>query len=149
MTRDLELPLPDLGLSAAEADERFARLQARLISLWKSIQAFNVQEDGGVVEERIAGRDFSKSERVSSSLATGRSRPTTCSTSWRGGLGFDQTRQTGVVFHMMSALSEHGRVGLTAVGDSHAEADRFYTTAQAALDEEATAALAPRPLPPA
>jgi hypothetical protein len=42
MTRDLELPLPDLGLSAAEADERFARLQARLISLWKSIQAFNV-----------------------------------------------------------------------------------------------------------
>jgi hypothetical protein len=58
MTRDLELPLPDLGLSAAEADERFARLQARLIPLWKSIQAFNVQEDGGVVEERIAGRDF-------------------------------------------------------------------------------------------
>jgi hypothetical protein len=50
---------------------------------------------------------------------------------------------------MMSALTEHGRVGLTAVGDSHAEADRFYTTAQAALDEEAKAALAPRPLPPA
>jgi hypothetical protein len=66
----------------------------------------------------------------------------------RRGLGFDQTRQTGVVFHMMSALSERGRVGLTAVGDSHAEADRFYAQARAALDEEA-AALAPCPLPPA
>ena len=33
-------------------------------------------------------------------------------------LHFDQARQTGVVFHMMSALSELGRIGLTAVGDS-------------------------------
>ena len=32
-------------------------------------------------------------------------------------LHFDQARQTGVVFHMMSALAELGRVGLTAVGD--------------------------------
>jgi PGM1 C-terminal domain len=44
----------------------------------------------------------------------------------RHGLGFDHTRQTGVIFHMMSALSERGRVGLTAVGDDHAEADRLY-----------------------
>ena len=49
---------------------------------------------------------------------------------------------------MMSALAEHGSVGLTAVGDSHAEADAFYQKAVAALDEEAAAALAPRPLPP-
>jgi hypothetical protein len=62
-------------------------------------------------------------------------------------LHFDQTRQTGVIFHMMSALSECGRVGLTAVGDSHAEADALYGRTVAALDEEARAALAPRPLP--
>ena len=36
----------------------------------------------------------------------------------RHGLHFDQARQTGVVFHMMSALGEHGRTGLTAVGES-------------------------------
>ncbi len=35
-------------------------------------------------------------------------------------LHFDQARQTGVVFHMMSALAELGRIGLTAVGDSRA-----------------------------
>ena len=41
----------------------------------------------------------------------------------RPGLHFDQSRQTGVVFHMMSALGEYGRIGLTAVGDSAEEAD--------------------------
>ncbi len=65
----------------------------------------------------------------------------------RRGLHFDQTRQTGVTFHMMSALAECGSVGLTAVGDSHAEAEAFYRKAVAALDEEAAAAMAPRSLP--
>ena len=36
----------------------------------------------------------------------------------RTGLHFDQSRQTGVVFHMMSALGEYGRTGLTAVEES-------------------------------
>jgi len=62
-------------------------------------------------------------------------------------LHFDQTRQTGVIFHMMSALAECGSVGLTAVGDSHEEAEAFYRQAAAALDEESAAALAPRRLP--
>jgi pheganomycin biosynthesis PGM1-like protein len=54
----------------------------------------------------------------------------------RHGLHFDQSRQTGVVFHMMSALPEHGRVGLTAVGDSPAEADELYHRTIAILDQE-------------
>jgi hypothetical protein len=54
----------------------------------------------------------------------------------RRGLHFDQSRQTGVVFHMMSALPEHGRVGLTAVADSHSEAQELYERTIATLDEE-------------
>ena len=65
----------------------------------------------------------------------------------RRGLHFDQARQTGVVFHMMSALGEHGRTGLTAVGDSPEEARALYDTAVATLDEEAAAALAESRLP--
>ena len=60
----------------------------------------------------------------------------------RHGLHFDQARQTGVVFHMMSALSELGRVGLTAVGDSPQQADATYRRAERILLEEAAAALA-------
>ena len=55
----------------------------------------------------------------------------------RHNLHFDQTRQTGVVFHMMSALGELGRTGLTAVGNSHEEARATYTRAVAVLDQEA------------
>jgi hypothetical protein len=55
----------------------------------------------------------------------------------RHGLHFDQSRQHGVVFHMMSALPEHGRVGLTAIGESHQEANRLYEATVAALDQEA------------
>src|SRR5438128_3669198 len=54
----------------------------------------------------------------------------------RHGIHFDQTRQTGVVFHMMSALGELGRTGLTAVGDSHEDAKATYNRAIAVLDQE-------------
>ena len=54
----------------------------------------------------------------------------------RHNLHFDQTRQTGVVFHMMSALGELGRTGLTAVGNSHQDAKATYDRAVAVLDEE-------------
>jgi hypothetical protein len=54
----------------------------------------------------------------------------------RHNLHFNQTRQTGVVFHMMSALGELGRTGLTAVGNSHEEARELYSRAVAVLDQE-------------
>ena len=60
----------------------------------------------------------------------------------RHGLHFDQARQAGVVFHMISCLSEHGRVGLTAVGDTPAQADATYRRAERILLEEARSALA-------
>jgi hypothetical protein len=59
----------------------------------------------------------------------------------RHGLHFDQARQAGVVFHMISCLSEHGRVGLTAVGDSPAQAEATYRRAERILLEEARSAL--------
>jgi hypothetical protein len=62
-------------------------------------------------------------------------------------LHFDQSRQSGVVFHMLSCLTEHGRVGLTAVGDSPEEAQALYERASECLIAEAQAALAETELP--
>jgi hypothetical protein len=59
----------------------------------------------------------------------------------RHGLHFDQARQSGVVFHMISCLSEHGRVGLTAVGDTPAQAEATYRRAERILLDEARSAL--------
>jgi hypothetical protein len=46
-----------------------------------------------------------------------------------------------VVFHMISCLTECGRVGLTAVGDSPAHAQQIYAEAQSVLLREAELAL--------
>jgi ATP-grasp domain/PGM1 C-terminal domain len=54
----------------------------------------------------------------------------------RHNLHFDQTRQTGLVFHMMSALGELGRTGLTAVGNSREDAKATYDRAVVVLDQE-------------
>lgn len=65
----------------------------------------------------------------------------------RHGLHFDQSRQVGIVFHMISSLTELGRIGLTAVGDSPAEADKRYREAERVLLEEARASFREAPLP--
>ncbi len=65
----------------------------------------------------------------------------------RHGLHFDQSRQTGVVFHMISSLTEHGRIGVTAVGQSPDEAMRIYEEASKVLLTEAAAAREESKLP--
>ncbi len=65
----------------------------------------------------------------------------------RHGLHYDHTRQTGVVLHMLSAIGDHGRLGLTAIGDSHAEARALYERMERAMHDEATQAAEYPPLP--
>jgi PGM1 C-terminal domain len=59
----------------------------------------------------------------------------------RHGLHFDQARQKGVVFHMINGVGEQGALGLTAVGNSRAEAEALYDQTVKVLDEEAASAL--------
>jgi hypothetical protein len=62
-------------------------------------------------------------------------------------LHFDQSRRTGVVFHMISSLTEYGRIGVTAVGKSPEEAMRIYELAKQVLLAEAAAAREESTLP--
>ena len=41
-----------------------------------------------------------------------------------------------MLFHMMGALSQYGKLGVTAIGNSHAEADRLYARALDVLEAE-------------
>ena len=61
-------------------------------------------------------------------------------------LHFDQSRQTGVVFHMLTCVTECGRLGLTAIGDSADEAWQLYEQAQTVLLAEAEEARSPQAL---
>jgi hypothetical protein len=57
----------------------------------------------------------------------------------RHGLHFDQSRQTGVVFHMLNGIGEQGAFGLTAVANSRDEAEALYKKTVDVLDREAEA----------
>jgi len=61
-------------------------------------------------------------------------------------LHFDQSRQTGVVFHMISCVTECGRLGMTAVGDTPSEAQQIYEDAELVLLREAGQALLEGPV---
>jgi hypothetical protein len=45
-------------------------------------------------------------------------------------------QETGVVFHLLGAVSQFGKVGLTAIGSSPEEAEEWYQRARAMLDRE-------------
>jgi hypothetical protein len=51
-------------------------------------------------------------------------------------LHYSHTTETGALFHMIGAISQYGKVGLTAIGGSPEEAERIYADAIAVLDRE-------------
>lgn len=51
-------------------------------------------------------------------------------------LHFDSSNRTGSVFHLMGALSEFGKLGLTSIGNSLEEAKEIYTRVEEVLDRE-------------
>ena len=53
------------------------------------------------------------------------------------GLHFHGTTQQGVVFHLIGALSEFGKLGVVCVSESREGADRLYRDTVAVLDREA------------
>jgi PGM1 C-terminal domain len=50
-------------------------------------------------------------------------------------LHFDSSSLTGTVFHLMGALSEFGKLGLTSIGNSLEEAQAIYSRVVAVLDQ--------------
>jgi hypothetical protein len=63
-------------------------------------------------------------------------------------LGWDAEREAGVALHMVSALAVAGRIGLTAIGDTPAEASALYRELKQTLDGlAARAAGLSRPAP--
>jgi hypothetical protein len=51
-------------------------------------------------------------------------------------LDFSHRTSTGVLFHMIGAVSQFGKVGMTAIGDSREEADCLFQRTVAVLDKE-------------
>ena len=52
------------------------------------------------------------------------------------GIHYDGARQTGVMFHMIGALSQYGKLGMVCIGKTMEEAKEFYCKTIAVLDKE-------------
>jgi PGM1 C-terminal domain len=51
-------------------------------------------------------------------------------------LHYSHATETGVLFHMIGALSQYGKAGLTAIGNSREQADEIFASALTVLDRE-------------
>ena len=51
-------------------------------------------------------------------------------------LHYSHGTESGVLFHLIGALSEFGKLGLTAIGNSRAEVDELYAHTLEVLDRE-------------
>ena len=54
-------------------------------------------------------------------------------------LHYDRSTEAGALFHMIGALSQFGKIGLTAIGNTLAEAEEIHARAIAVLDRETRA----------
>ena len=61
------------------------------------------------------------------------------STTAASGLTWNPVSQTGPVYHMLSALERHGRIGITGIGDSAEQAHEIYLGVAELLDRLAAA----------
>ena len=52
------------------------------------------------------------------------------------GIQYDGARQTGVMFHMIGALSQYGKLGMVCIGKTVEEAKEFYAKTLEVLDKE-------------
>src|SRR6185295_18409375 len=51
-------------------------------------------------------------------------------------LQYDGSSQQGVMFHLIGALSEYGKLGVVCIGDSHSRANAFYRKTIQVLNKE-------------
>jgi ATP-grasp domain/PGM1 C-terminal domain len=52
------------------------------------------------------------------------------------GIQYNGSRQTGVMFHMIGALSQYGKLGMVCIGKTAEEAKEFYIKTMEVLDKE-------------
>jgi len=51
-------------------------------------------------------------------------------------LHYSHTTESGVLFHLIGAVSQHGKLGMTAIANSRAEVENIYNHTLAVLDRE-------------
>lgn len=90
----------------------------------------------GATGELVAGgrsKSYVATDNLKSAALVGRRPAEAIDALTRAGLAFDRTSCAGATLHLLGALRDYGKVGLTCIGDSPAEANGLYSEAVAVL----------------
>lgn len=66
---------------------------------------------------------------------------------WNHGIGFKHATGTGVLFYMIGALSQYGKLGMTCIGNSAEEAQQLFANTVKILDDSTSGNARGRPAP--
>ena len=89
--------------------------------------------------ELVAGgqsRSYVASDNLKAAALVGRSPADVIAEVRRRGWAFDPERGTGVTLHLLGALHEHGKMGVTCIAATMAEADALFTEVSTTLTGE-------------
>jgi hypothetical protein len=88
---------------------------------------------GGNLVARGRAKSYLATDNLKSPALVGREPQDVIDQVARLGLGFDRRRCTGTTMHLLGALREYGKMGVTCIGDTEEEARERYREVVAAL----------------
>jgi PGM1 C-terminal domain/ATP-grasp domain len=88
---------------------------------------------GGNLVARGRAKSYLATDNLKSPALVGREPQDVLDQVARLGLGFDRRRCTGTTMHLLGALREYGKMGVTCIGDTEEEARERYREVVAAL----------------
>jgi hypothetical protein len=81
---------------------------------------------GGNLVARGRAKSYLATDNLKSPALVGRQPQDVIDHVDRLGLGYDHRRRTGATLHLLGALREYGKMGVTCIGDTEEEARRHY-----------------------
>jgi len=89
--------------------------------------------DGGRLVAGGRAKSYLATDNLKSPALVGREPEDVIDQVARLGLGYDPRRRTGTTMHLLGALREYGKMGVTCIGDTEEEARERYREVVAAL----------------
>ena len=114
----------------------FAALQQNFKKQFTDVFPDRLADKGVYITASGNTRYYFASDNVSNEKYKGLTPHDLIDIAMQHGLMYDGATQRGVMFHLMGALSEHGKLGLVCIGSSRENAFAYYKKVIEVLDTE-------------
>ncbi|MGV1005333.1 MAG: peptide ligase PGM1-related protein [Candidatus Nanopelagicales bacterium] len=106
-----------------------------LLTAAKLVRGYYDPQRGELISARGVPKSYYSTDNLTAPEFVGISPATVIAASAERGLTFDRSTERGIVFHMLGALKEYGKVGVTCIADNAADALTLFRDCQEMLAE--------------